>query len=258
MKIKDTVAIVTGGASGLGEATVECFIARGGKVAIFDMNETLGEALQKKLGDKVIYFNVDVSSESSVVEGVKRTMDAFGAIHVCVNCAGITIGSLTVGKKGPHPLDRYKKVIDVNLIGTFNVLRLAAFEMAKNQPLTESGERGVIINTSSGASFDGQQGQAAYAASKGGINSMTLPIARDLSRLGIRINTIAPGFFLTAIYASQGVPQDIIDGLIKLVEFPKRSGKPSEFAELAAHIVENEYLNGEVIRLDAATRPLPR
>ena len=256
MQIKDTVAIVTGGASGLGEGTVEGLVNRGSRVAIFDMNEQAGEALCKKLGNRVIFCKGDVASEESAMAGVKKTIDTFGALHICVNCAGITVASKTVGKNGPHPLDSFKKIIDVNLNGTFNVLRLAAFEMAKNKPLNESGERGVIINTASGAAFDGQQGQAAYAASKAGICGMTLPIARDLSRLGIRIVTIAPGYFLTPIY--KGLSQALIDGIVATTEFPKRSGKMSEFADLVAHIVENSYLNGEVIRLDAAGRMPPR
>jgi len=252
MQIKDTVAIVTGGASGLGGATVEGLVARGGRVAIFDMNEQTGEALRQKLGDRVIFCKVDVTSESSAVDGVKKTVDTFGALHICVNCAGIPAGAKTVGKEAPHSLDLFKKVIDINLNGTFNVLRLGAFEMAKNKPLNESGERGVIVNTSSGAAFDGQQGQAAYAASKAGVCGMTLPIARDLSKLGIRIVTIAPGLFLTPIF--NGAPQAMIDGLVAHMEFPKRPGKPSEYADLVAHIIENPYLNGEVIRLDAAGR----
>jgi 3-hydroxyacyl-CoA dehydrogenase / 3-hydroxy-2-methylbutyryl-CoA dehydrogenase len=252
MQIKDTVAIVTGGASGLGEATVEGLVARGGRVAIFDMNEKAGEALSKKLGDRVIFCKVDVTSESSATDGVKKTMDTFGALHICVNCAGIPAGSKTVGKDAPHSLDLFKKVIDINLNGTFNVLRLGAFEMAKNKPLNENGERGVIVNTSSGAAFDGQQGQAAYAASKAGVCGMTLPIARDLSRLGIRVVAIAPGLFLTPIF--NGAPQTMIDALVAHMEFPKRPGKPSEYADLVAHIIENPYLNGEVIRFDAAAR----
>jgi 3-hydroxyacyl-CoA dehydrogenase / 3-hydroxy-2-methylbutyryl-CoA dehydrogenase len=252
MQIKDTVAIVTGGASGLGEATVEGLVARGGRVAIFDVNEQAGEALSQKLGDRVLFCKVDVTSESSATEAVKKTVDTFGALHICVNCAGIPSGSKTVGKAAPHSLDLFKKVIDINLNGTFNVLRLGAFEMAKNKPLNENGERGVIVNTASGAAFDGQQGQAAYAASKAGICGMTLPIARDLSKLGIRIVTIAPGLFLTPIF--KDFPQAMIDGLVAHMEFPKRPGKPSEYADLVAHIIETPYLNGEVIRFDAAGR----
>jgi NAD(P)-dependent dehydrogenase (short-subunit alcohol dehydrogenase family) len=252
MQIIDTVAIVTGGASGLGEATVEGLVARGSRVSIFDLNEQAGEALCEKLGDRVLFCKVDVANESSATEAVKKTMDIFGALHICVNCAGIPSASKTVGKAAPHSLDLFKKVIDINLNGTFNVLRLGAFEMAKNKPLNENGERGVIVNTASGAAFDGQQGQAAYAASKAGICGMTLPIARDLSKLGIRIVTIAPGLFLTPIF--NGAPQALIDSLVADVEFPKRPGKPSEFADLVAHIVENPYINGEVIRFDAAAR----
>jgi NAD(P)-dependent dehydrogenase (short-subunit alcohol dehydrogenase family) len=252
MQIKDSVAIVTGGASGLGEATVQGLVARGGKVAIFDLNEQAGEALCSRLRDRVIFAKVDVVSETSAVEGVKKAIDAFGAIHICVNCAGIPAGVKTVSKEAPHPLEIFRRVVDINLIGTFNLIRLAAFEMAKNNPLNDAGERGVIVNTASGAAFDGQQGQAAYAASKAGVCGMTLPIARDLSRLGIRNMTIAPGLFLTPIF--KGAPQKMIDDLVAHIEFPKRPGSPVEFAELVVHIVENSYLNGEVIRFDAAAR----
>jgi NAD(P)-dependent dehydrogenase (short-subunit alcohol dehydrogenase family) len=256
MRIENMVAIVTGGASGLGEATVEGLVVRGAKVAIFDMHKSAGEALSGKMGNKVIFANVDVTSETSVEAGIKKTKKTFGAIHICVNCAGICPASKTVGRNEPHSLELFKKVIDINLNGTFNVLRLAAFEMAKNEPLNESGEKGVIINTASVAAFFGQVGQAAYAASKAGICGMTLPIARDLSPLGIRIVTISPGLFLTAM--TKSFPQKVVDGLIKTIEFPKRLGNPSEYADLVAHMIENAYFNGEVVRLDAALYPPPR
>jgi len=256
MQIKDLVAVVTGGASGLGEATMEVLLSRGAKVAILDLNESAGEALCKKFGNRVIFAKVDVTSTASAEEGIKKIISTFGALHICVNCAGIADAGKTVGKKGPLPMENFRKVIDLNLNGTFNILRLAAFEMAKNEPLNDDGERGVIVNTASAAAYDGQMGQAAYAASKAGVCGMTLPIARDLSTLGIRVVAIAPGLFLTPM--AKAMPQNVIDGLVEIIEFPKRLGIPSEFGELVVHIVENPYFNGEVIRFDAATRMRPR
>lgn len=256
MKIKDSVAVVTGGASGLGEAVVNGLISRGCKVAVFDLNEQAGQRLCSNHGENAFFVKVNVADAASVDNGIKKTVDTFNSIHFCINCAGVPSMTKTVSKEGPHPLDAFEKVIDVNLNGTFNVLRLAAFEMARNEPANESGERGVIVNTASGAAFDGQMGQAAYAASKAGVCGMTLPIARDLSRLGIRINAIAPGLFMTPMIKM--LPPKLLDGLIAQTEFPKRVGQPAEFADLVAHIIENPYLNGEVIRLDAATRLPPR
>jgi NAD(P)-dependent dehydrogenase (short-subunit alcohol dehydrogenase family) len=256
MQIKDLVAVVTGGASGLGEATMEVLLSRGAKVAIFDLNESAGEALCRKLGNRAIFVKVDVTSAASAEEGIKKVMNTFGALHICVNCAGVADAGKTVGKKGPIPMEDFRKVIDINLNGTFNILRLAAFEMAKNKPLNDDGERGVIVNTASAAAFDGQMGQAAYAASKAGICGMTLPIARDLSSLCIRVISIAPGLFLTPM--AKSLPQKVVDGLVEIIEFPKRLGHPAEFGELVAHIIENPYFNGEVIRLDAAVRMRPR
>ncbi len=231
MNLKNAVALVTGGGSGLGEATVREFAAAGAKVAILDLPSSPGAKVAESLGAK------------------------FGAIHIAVNCAGIGRAMRTVTKDGPHSLEMFSKVISVNLIGTFNVTRLAAAAMAKNQPGAD-GERGVIINTASVAAYDGQIGQAAYSASKGGVVSMTLPIARDLASLGIRVCTIAPGTFETPMLA--GLPEPNRKALAAQIPFPQRLGKPTEYAALARHIVENEMLNGETIRLDGALRMPPR
>ncbi len=251
MQLSGSVAIVTGGASGLGEATVREFAANGASVAIFDMNAERGEQLAKELGSNVIFAPVNVTDENSVSEGIARTIEKFGSLSICVNCAGIATATKTVGRNGPHPLADFTKTLDINLNGTFNVLRLAAVEMAKNDA-NENGERGVIVNTASVAAFEGQKGQAAYAASKGGIAALSLPVARDLAYNGIRCCAIAPGLFLTPLFEALG--QDVCVELAKDVTFPKRLGKPSEFASLARTIVENAYLNGETIRLDGAIR----
>ena len=251
MKINETVAIVTGGASGLGEATVRNFAAGGAKVAIFDMNVARGEQVAAELGDNVIFHKVDVTSEDAVKEGIAAATDAFGRIDACVNCAGIGYAMKTMGKEGPHDYAMFKKVLEINLFGTFNVLRLAVEKMTENEP-NEDGERGVIINTASVAAYDGQKGQVAYSASKGGIVGMTLPIARDLSFYGIRICAIAPGLFLTPLF--EGLGEKVVESLSAQVTFPKRLGKPSEYGELARNIVESPYLNGETIRLDGAIR----
>ena len=251
MRISDTVAVVTGGASGLGEATVRNFAEGGAKVAIFDMNASRGEAVAAELGANALFCKVDVTSEDSVKAGIDATMKAFGRITANVNCAGIGVAMKTMGKEGPHSLDLFKKVLDINLMGTFNVFRLCVEQMAKNQP-TEEGERGVIVNTASVAAFDGQKGQVAYSASKGGIVGMTLPVARDLSFYGVRICTIAPGLFLTPLF--EGLGKEVVDSLSAQVTFPKRLGKPSEYGALARTIVESPYMNGETIRLDGAIR----
>lgn len=256
MNIKNKVAIVTGGASGLGEATVRAIVANGGKALIMDLNMERGKAIVEELGkDKVIFDKTDVTSESQVKAALVHAVREFGTVNICVNCAGIGAGQKTVGKKGAHDLATFEKVIKINLIGTFNVLRLCAEIMQGNDP-NEDGERGVIINTASVAAFDGQIGQVAYSASKGGIVGMTLPIARDLARAGIRCLTIAPGLFMTPLF--QAAPQEVIDSLEKQVPFPARLGKPSEYAKLAQSIIENPMLNGEVIRLDGAIRMSPR
>jgi NAD(P)-dependent dehydrogenase (short-subunit alcohol dehydrogenase family) len=256
MNLQGKVAIVTGGGSGLGRASAEALVAKGAFVGVLDVNEANGQAVAKGLGDKAIFCRADVSDTSSVEAALGAVMTKFGALHVCINCAGIGNPGKTYGSKGPLPLDEFRKIIEVNLIGTFNVIRLAAAEMAKNAPDPATEERGVIINTSSGAAYAGQMGQAAYTASKAGVAAMGLPIARDLSRLGIRINAIAPGLFETGMTAP--IPPNIKQGLVGAIEFPKRLGEPAEFAAMAVAIIEIPYLNGETIRIDAASRPPAR
>lgn len=256
MDIKDKVAVITGGASGLGAATARRLSGMGAKVAIFDLQEDKGQALAEELGAGVIFHKTDVTDEASVAAGIAAAMDAFGAIHICCNYAGIGNAIKTVGKDGPFPLDKFKLVIDINLIGTFNVLRLAAAEMQKNEPYNEFGGRGCIINTASVAAYEGQIGQAAYSASKGGIVGMTLPIARDLASIGIRCNTIVPGLIHTPLF--QGAPDNVIDALSAQVLYPKRLGQPDEIAHLAVMLIENEYMNGECVRMDGGIRMQPR
>ena len=255
MDINGKVALVTGGASGLGAATVRMIVAAGGRAVVLDLNEQLGQKLAGELGNAARYVRADVSDPGEAEQAVKAATDGFGALHICVNCAGIGDPQKIVGKEGPADLARFTKVIRVNLIGTFNVARLAAWAMGRNDPNAD-GERGVIINTASVAAFDGQIGQAAYSASKGGIVGMTLPIARDLSNVGIRVATIAPGLFDTPLLAA--LPEDVKNSLGAMVPFPKRLGKPTEYALLAKQIIENPMLNGEVIRLDGAIRMAPR
>lgn len=256
MKIKDKVAIITGGASGLGEATVRLYASLGAKVAIFDMNVLRGKELAHELGDSVAYQQVDVTCEDSVLAGIEAVIAKFGAIHLCSNYAGVVDSAKTLGKKEPFPLGTFNKVININLVGTFNVTRLVAQAMSKQEPVTEDGCRGVIINTASVAAYEGQVGQAAYSASKGGIVGMTLPIARDLASFGIRVNTIAPGIIHTPM--ADSLPKETVDALGADVPFPSRLGSPSEVALLAQSIVENDYLNGETIRIDGAIRMQPR
>ena len=252
MKLQNKVAVVTGGASGLGRATVERFAEQGASVAIFDLNEEAGNELVQELGSKVMFCQVNVSDDNSVASGIDAVMQNFGAIHISVNCAGRGGGATkTVSRKGAFPMDLFRDVININLIGTFSVLSQAAEKMAANDP-DENGERGVIINTASIAAFEGQKGQVAYAASKGGLVGITLPIARDLAYYGIRIATIAPGLFETPIL--KGLTPEVKEGLAKGIPNPSRLGDVSEFAELAEHIVNNRYINGETIRLDAALR----
>jgi NAD(P)-dependent dehydrogenase (short-subunit alcohol dehydrogenase family) len=252
MQIKNTIFLITGGASGLGAATAQMAAANGAKVVIADLQAEAGEKLAKEIGGK--YCKCDVTSEADGKAAVAAAM-GLGGLHVLVNCAGIGVAERTIGKEAPHDLARFTKVISINLIGTFNMIRLAADAMAKAGP-NAAGERGVIINTASVAAYDGQIGQAAYSASKGGVVGMTLPIARDLSRNGIRVVTIAPGLFLTPMLL--GLPKDAQDSLGKQVPFPSRLGKPEEYAALAKSIVENEMLNGETIRLDGAIRMAPK
>ena len=253
MQIKNSVFIVTGGASGLGAATARMAAENGGKVVIADLNAELGEKLAKDIGGR--FVKTDVSAEADGKAAVATAVKEFGGIHVLVNCAGIAVAERTLGKEAPHDLGRFQKVISVNVLGTFNMIRLAAFEMAKASP-NAGGERGVIVNTASVAAYDGQIGQAAYSASKGAIVGMTLPIARDLSRNGIRICTIAPGIFETPLLA--GLPKEAQDSLGKQVPFPSRLGRPVEFAQMVRSIVEIEMLNAETIRLDGAIRMAPK
>lgn len=252
MDLKNKVAVVTGGASGLGGATVERFVSMGAKAAIFDLNSEKGEELADRLGDAAIFCKVNVADDDTIAAGIEKTMDRFGAIHICVNCAGRGGGATkTLGRNGPFPMELFRDVININLVGTFSVLTQAAEKMSVNEP-GDNGERGVIINTSSIAAYEGQKGQVAYAASKGGLVGLTLPIARDLAYYGIRIATIAPGVFDTPIL--QGISDEVKQNLSKGIPHPKRLGDVSEFAALAEHIVNNSYINGETIRLDAAMR----
>lgn len=250
MKLQDSVTIVTGGASGLGKATAERFARAGGKVVAFDLNEKAGQAFAAAMGERGLFCKVDVADEASVQAGITATTERFGAVHALVNCAGIANAHKTVGKKGVFPLAEFNKVIQVNLVGTFNVIRLAAEQMAKNEPV--NGERGAIVNIASVAAFEGQMGQAAYSASKGGIVGMTLPVARDLASIGVRVNTIAPGLFLTPMMA--GMPEEVRDSLAAQPLFPKRLGDPDEIAHMAQTLVENQYMNGETVRVDGGIR----
>ncbi len=253
MQIKNSVFLITGGASGLGAATARMAAENGGKVVLADLQVEAGEKLAKELGGRCV--KCDVTSEADGKAAVDAAVSAFGGLHVLVNCAGIGTAERTIGKDGPHSLAHFSKVIGINLIGSFNMIRLAAFAMANAGP-NAAGERGVIINTASVAAYDGQIGQAAYSASKGGIVGMTLPIARDLSRNGIRVCTIAPGIFETPML--MGMPQEVRESLGRMVPFPPRLGRAPEYAQLARQIVENEMLNGETIRLDGAIRMAPK
>ncbi|MET0287684.1 MAG: SDR family NAD(P)-dependent oxidoreductase [Polyangiales bacterium] len=253
MNPKGLAAVVTGGGSGLGAASAARLASEGAKVAIFDLNEETGRKQAAEVGGK--FYKVNVTDQASVVEALLQAEKDHGVARVLVNCAGIAYGAKTVGKEfQPHPLDQFKKVVEVNLIGTFNVISQFAARLAREDVLGE--ERGVIVNTASVAGYDGQIGQAAYAASKGGVIGMTLPIARDLAQLAIRVMTIAPGIFITPMLA--GLPQNVQDSLGKQVPFPSRLGKPEEYGQLVHAIVTNPMLNGEVIRLDGAIRMPPK
>ncbi|QOF70466.1 3-hydroxyacyl-CoA dehydrogenase [Aminobacter sp. SR38] len=247
------IAVVTGAGSGLGEATARALAANGAKVAIFDLSLERAEKVAADIGGVAV--RCDVSNEESAVTAFAEVEAKLGTARILVNCAGIAVGVKTVGKDGPHPLSVFRQVIEVNLIGSFNMIRLFADAASKLEPLA-GGERGVIINTASVAAYDGQIGQAAYSASKGGVVGMTLPIARDLSRSGIRVATIAPGIFKTPMMAA--MPQEVQDSLGAAVPFPPRLGEPSEYGALALHIVENQMINGETIRLDGAIRMAPK
>ncbi len=255
MDLNNKVVVVTGGASGLGLVTCQELAKQGAKIVAFDLNEEAGQALENSLEGNGLFVKVDVTDPASAEAGIAKVVETFGAIDVCINCAGVAPGGKVVGRNGALPLDRFAQVININLIGTFNVLRLAAEQMAKNEPNAD-GERGVIINTASVAAFDGQVGQAAYSASKAGVVGMTLPLARDLAPLGIRIMTIAPGIFDTPMM--KAMADEVRDPLIQMVQSPKRFGEPEEYASLAIHIINNGYLNGEVIRLDGAIRMEPK
>ncbi len=249
MQLPSTAAIVTGGASGLGEATARYFAENGAQVTILDRDAERGKEVAAEIGGH--FVETDVTDEASVAAAIAYATDKMGRITAAVNCAGIAVGIKTVGKDGPHPLSPFQRTIDINLVGTFNVSRLAAEQMAKNAPESD-GARGVIINTASIAAFDGQKGQTAYAASKGGIVGMTLPMARDLASSGIRVMAIAPGIFMTPMLA--GLPEEVQQQLAEDVPNPARLGDPREFGRLAGFIVEMGYLNGEVIRIDGALR----
>jgi NAD(P)-dependent dehydrogenase (short-subunit alcohol dehydrogenase family) len=256
MDIQNSIAVVTGGGSGLGEATAQMLSDKGAKVAILDLGKSRGAAFAEELGGNAIFVEADVTNDDQLAAAIAQAAETFGAIHVTVNCAGIATAGKTLGK-GSLPLDLgpFRKTIEVNLIGTFNVIRLVAARMARNTP-GDDGERGVIINTASVAAFDGQIGQAAYAASKGGVVGLTLPVARDLSRDGIRCCTIAPGIFETPML--MGLPEAARQALGASVPFPQRLGRPAEYAALVCQIIENTMLNGETIRLDGAIRMAPK
>lgn len=255
MDLKQVVGFVTGGASGLGEATVRRIVNDGGKAMILDLAVERGEKLVSELGGSALFCKTDVSSAESVQAALEQAIKGFGRVNVVVNCAGIAVAEKVLGKKGPHSLENFSKTIQINLIGSFNVIRLAAEYMASNEP-NAGGERGVIISTASVAAYEGQIGQAAYSASKGGLVGMTLPIAREMATHGIRVMTIAPGLFETPMFES--LPEEARKSLGAMTPFPSRLGYPEEFALLVKSIVENPMLNGTTIRLDGAIRMQPR
>jgi NAD(P)-dependent dehydrogenase (short-subunit alcohol dehydrogenase family) len=254
MNIEGLTALVTGGASGLGRATVEALLAAGGSAVICDLAKSNGEAVAKELGEKTAFAAADVTNEDEVKAAIDLAVERFGGLHIAVNCAGIGWAQRTTNRAGPHDLKVFELVIRVNLIGTFNVIRLAATQISSQDPIGE--ERGVIVNTASVAAFDGQIGQAAYSASKGGVVALTLPVARDLAARQIRVVTIAPGTFDTPMLA--GLPEDHRNALAAQIPHPKRLGQPAEYGALVRHIVENPMLNGETIRLDGAIRMAPQ
>ncbi len=251
MKIKDCTAVVTGGASGLGEACVRLLAGGGARVAILDLQAKRGEKLAAELGGSVIFAEADVTGDESARAALNRVEEAFGGINTLINCAGVGVAGRALTKKGPMPLSEFNRAIQINLVGTFNMIRLALEKMVRNAP-NDEGERGVIINTASVAAFDGQIGQPAYSASKAGVVGMTLPLAREGAEHGIRVMTIAPGLFKTPMLDL--LPEAVQVALGKMVPFPSRLGDPMEYAGLARHIIENPMLNGEVIRLDGAIR----
>ncbi|QFT88608.1 3-oxoacyl-[acyl-carrier-protein] reductase FabG [Bacillus sp. THAF10] len=255
MNMQNVVALVTGGASGLGEATVRNVVAKGGRAIIVDLSEDRGRMLQEELADTVIYVRADVTKDEEIKAALSAAERKFGYINALVNCAGVGVAQKVLTRNGPHSLEDFSKVISINLIGTFNVIRLTAEKMKENEP-NDKGERGVIINTASVAAFEGQIGQAAYSASKGGVVGMTLPIAREFAAFGVRVMTIAPGLFHTPMFDS--LPKEARDSLGKMVPFPSRLGYPEEYAQLVQSILENPMLNGETIRLDGAIRMQPK
>jgi len=255
MKSNEVKALITGGVSGLGLAVAQKIVAMGGQAVLLDINDEAGASVVAELGDAVSYIRTDVSSEQEVMDAVSTAVERMGMINVAMNCAGIIGAGRVLGREAPMALDFFAKVIHVNLIGSFNVCKAAGAAMESNPPGPD-GERGVIISTASVAAFDGQIGQAAYSASKGGIVGMALPIAREFARIGVRVNTIAPGIFWTPMV--DGMPEHVQESLSASIPFPSRLGKPEEFAELAVHIMENGYINGETIRLDGAVRLAPK
>jgi NAD(P)-dependent dehydrogenase (short-subunit alcohol dehydrogenase family) len=255
MDLANAKAVITGGASGLGFATAERVIAAGGQVVLMDVNDEQGAISAAKLGDRALFVQTDVSKETVVQEAVKKAKDFMGGITLVVNCAGIAPAGRTLGRDGPWPAKNFERVIQVNLIGSYNVIKEAAAVMQLNEP-NEDGERGVVISTASVAAFEGQIGQAAYSASKGGIVGMMLPLAREFAQFGIRVNTIAPGIFMTPMLA--GMPEEVRDSLGKQIPFPPRLGRPEEYADTAAFIYGNPVVNGETIRIDGAIRMQPK
>jgi len=249
MEIKGTAAVVSGGASGLGEATCRLLVAKGGKVAILDMAEEKGARLAEELGEAAVFLKTDVTDTANVQEAIEQTVRTFGAVHVAVSCAGVPYASKVLTRKGPIDMALFDRVVKINLHGTMNVIRAAAAQMVNNTSNAD-GEKGVVINTASGAAFEGQIGQAAYSASKAALVGMTLPIAREFAEYGIRIMTIAPGLFETPMAA--GLPDKVKDALVAMLPFPRRMGRPNEFAQLCGQIIENPMLNGRTIRLDGA------
>ncbi|PKO55327.1 MAG: 3-hydroxyacyl-CoA dehydrogenase [Betaproteobacteria bacterium HGW-Betaproteobacteria-13] len=251
MKIENGVFVVTGGGSGLGAATARMLVEAGAKVVLADVNREAGDAVAAELGAAATFVTTDVTDEASAKAAIDLAVSAYGGLNGLINCAGVAPAEKVVGREGPHRLESFSRTVAINLIGSFNMIRLAADVMSKAEP-DAGGERGVIVSTASVAAFDGQVGQAGYAASKAGVVGMTLPVARELSRFGIRVMTVAPGIMETPML--MGMPQEVQDSLGKMVPFPSRLGKPGEFASLVRHIIENAYLNGEVIRLDGAIR----
>ncbi len=255
MQLADRVAVITGGASGLGAATARLFASAGANVALWDLNVETGKSLAAELGRQGMFVPTDVTDSAAVQRALTQVQEHYGSLHIVINCAGIATAERVISRQGPLPLERFERVIRINLIGTFNVLRLAAVLMMQNTP-NDDGERGVIINTASVAAFDGQIGQPAYAASKAAVAGMTLPVAREFASHGIRVVAIAPGVFETPMVA--GLPEAAQQALAASIPFPRRLGRPEEYAALARHIVENAMLNGETIRLDGALRMAPR